>query len=38
MFATAAVRVGSPVGSLADDASAGRIIAAIDEVLTTAWR
>jgi toxin CcdB len=38
MFSIVASRLGPVVASLADDASAGRIIAAIDEVITTAWR
>lgn len=38
MFSILASRLGPPVASLADDASAARIIAAIDEVITIAWR
>jgi hypothetical protein len=38
MFSILATRLGPAVASLADDTSAGRIIAAIDEVITTAYR
>jgi len=38
LFSILASRLGPPVASLADAAAAGRIIAAIDEVITTAFR
>jgi toxin CcdB len=37
-FSIAVSRLGPPIASLADDASAARIIAAIDEVIATAFR